>query len=93
MTRTLDEARQALDAVDRKMVALFEERMQVSREIARIKRAMGKDVLDASREAQVLESRTAMLSDAALSDAVKELYATVMRLSREEQRKVMAEHA
>ena len=54
---------------------------------------MGKDVLDASREAQVLESRTAMLSDAALSDAVKELYATVMRLSREEQRKVMAEHA
>ncbi len=92
MTRTLDEARQALDAVDRKMVALFEERMQVSREIARIKRAMGKDVLDASREAQVLESRTAMLSDAALSDAVKELYATVMRLSREEQRKVMAEH-
>lgn len=93
MTRTLDEARQALDAVDRKMVALFEERMQLSREIARIKRAMGKDVLDASREAQVLESRTAMLSDAALSDAVKELYATVMRLSREEQRKVMAEHA
>ena len=93
MTRTLDEARQALDAVDRKMVALFEERMQVSREIACIKRAMGKDVLDASREAQVLESRTAMLSDAALSDAVKELYATVMRLSREEQRKVMAEHA
>lgn len=93
MTRTLDEARQALDAVDRKMVALFEERMQVSREIARIKRAMGKDVLDASREAQVLESRTAMLSDAALSDAVKELYETVMRLSREEQRKVMAEHA
>ena len=58
--RELAQIRQELDEIDREMVKLFERRMTLCREVARTKLAQGKPVLDASREAQVLESRAAM---------------------------------
>ena len=69
--RELAQIRQELDEIDREMVKLFERRMTLCREVARTKLAQGKPVLDASREAQVLESRAAMLTDASLAEAVQ----------------------
>ena len=54
--RELAQIRQELDEIDREMVKLFERRMTLCREVARTKLAQGKPVLDASREAQVLEA-------------------------------------
>lgn len=54
--RELAQIRQELDEIDREMVKLFERRMTLCREVVRTKLAQGKPVLDASREAQVLES-------------------------------------
>ena len=48
-------------------------------------------MLDASREAQVLESRAAMLADASLVEAVQALYREMMVLSRQEQEKLLRE--
>ena len=48
-------------------------------------------MLDASREAQVLESRAAMLTDASLAEAVRALYREMMALSRQEQEKLLRE--
>ena len=87
----LTELRAELDRIDRELVALFEERMAVSREVAAYKIAKGLPVLDASREAQVVASRQAMLRDASLSGAAAELFKTVMALSRQEQERVMEE--
>ena len=72
--RELAQIRQELDEIDREMVKLFERRMTLCREVARTKLAQGKPVLDASREAQVLESRAARLTDASLVEAVQALY-------------------
>ena len=83
--------RQELDEIDREMVKLFERRMTLCREVARTKLAQGKPVLDASREAQVLESRAAMLTDASLAEAVQALYREMMALSRQEQEKLLRE--
>ena len=87
----LTELRAELDRIDRELVALFEERMAVSREVAAYKIAKGLPVLDASREAQVIASRQAMLRDPRLSGAAAELFKTVMTLSRREQERVMEE--
>ena len=81
--RELAQIRQELDEIDREMVKLFERRMTLCREVARTKLAQGKPVLDASREAQVLESRAAMLTDASLVE--------MMALSRQEQEKLLRE--
>lgn len=89
--RELAQIRQELDEIDREMVKLFERRMTLCREVARTKLAQGKPVLDASREAQVLESRAAMLADASLAEAVQALYREMMALSRQEQEKLLRE--
>ena len=89
--RELAQIRQELDEIDREMVKLFERRMTLCREVARTKLAQGKPVLDAGREAQVLESRAAMLADASLAEAVQALYREMMALSRQEQEKLLRE--
>ena len=93
--KDLQETRLALDAVDRQIVALFEERMNLARDVAAYKIERGMPVLDRSREEQVLQSRCAMLKDAYWADSVRTLFEGIMALSRAEQQKLVeeAEHA
>ncbi len=93
--KDLQETRQELDAVDREIVRLFERRMNISREVAAYKIAHGMQVLDRSREEQVLDSRGRMLDDPYWAPAVHALYERIMALSRAEQQKLVeeADHA
>lgn len=88
--RSLEESRAALDAVDRELVRLFEQRMHIVQEIAAYKQAHGLPVLDRSREGQVLDSRAAMLTDERLKDSVRTLFVQIMALSRAEQERLLA---
>ena len=90
--KELQETRRALDAVDREIVRLFEQRMNLARDVAEYKIAHGMPVLDRSREEQVLESRCELLQDAYWAPALRELYEQIMALSRAEQRKMVEEH-
>ena len=83
--------RKELDALDRELVALFEKRMVISREVARYKLSVGMPVLDRSREEQVLASRAQMLEDPYWGKDVRALYECIMSLSRAEQEKMLRE--
>lgn len=83
--KELAELRQELDQLDGELVALFEKRMAISRQVAQYKLAHDLPVLDSGREAQVIASRAAMLTDTSLAPSLRALYETIMRLSREEQ--------
>lgn len=87
--KTLEECRAALDAADRQIVRLFEERMMIAREVAAYKTAHGLPVLDQNREKAVLDSRAGMLQDPYWAGSVRELYETIMALSRAEQEKLL----
>ena len=87
--KELTQIRQELDAVDRQIVALFETRMALSREVAAYKMAKGMPVLDRSREEQVLDSRCAMLADPHWEPSVRALFEKIMALSRAEQEKLL----
>ena len=87
--KTLDECRSEIDAVDRQIVRLFEQRMQLCREVAQFKIANGMQVLDRSREEKVLDSRAAMLDDAYWAGSVRSLFEGMMALSRAEQQKML----
>lgn len=87
--KSLEESRAAIDAVDREIVRLFEERMKLCREVAQYKIANGLQVLDRSREEKVLASRAAMLKDPYWADSVRTLFEGVMALSRAEQEKLL----
>lgn len=87
--KKLEECRSGIDAVDRQIVRLFEERMQLCREVAQYKIANGMQVLDRSREEKVLESRAAMLDDPYWAESVRSLFEGIMALSRAEQQKLL----
>ena len=87
--KDLSQCRAELDAIDRQLVALFEERMRISRDVALYKHENHMNILDASREDAVLQSRAALITEDVLRQPTVQLFREIMRLSREEQRRVL----
>ena len=77
----LTEYRNRIDAIDRKITALFEERMDVVLDVARYKLAHNLEVFQGTREAQVLEKVQALLENHAYDAGVRELYTALMIIS------------
>jgi len=81
----INRCREDIDAIDRAILSLFEQRMQVSRDVAAYKYAHHKEVLDPEREAKVLQDRSQAVRDPLLRQPAMQLFTEIMRLSREEQ--------
>ena len=78
---SLDESREKIDRIDREMVRLFCERMQVAADVAEYKRAVGKPVTDAARERALL-SKISELAGEEMEDYARTLYATLLSVSK-----------
>lgn len=89
----LDDLRQEIDRIDKEMVALFEKRMAITEQVGKYKQGIGMPVLDRSREKQVLEGKTALVSDPKMKTGVTLLYETIMGISRRQQREIVREGA
>ena len=85
----LEKQRAEIDAIDREIVALFERRMQVVVDVARIKKENGIAILDANREKEVIAKVQSYLKDAALKEELAEVYDTMMKVSKDYQKKRM----
>jgi chorismate mutase / prephenate dehydratase len=76
-TPTLAELRQALDHVDREIVAAINRRAEIASQIGSLKRADSQNVFDPAREAQVLqqaqENNPGPLSDGAVRAVFREI--------------------
>ena len=86
------ECRNKLDVIDKKIVKLFEERMDICGKVAETKIATGKAVYDAEREKQKLEAVSAMAGSDFNQIAVRELFSQMMSISRKYQYSILAEH-
>ncbi|MEZ7729350.1 chorismate mutase [Granulicatella sp. 20925_1_28] len=85
----LEKQRAEIDAIDREIVALFERRMQVVVDVARIKKENGIAILDANREKEVITKVQSYLKDATLKEELAEVYETLMKVSKDYQKKRM----
>ena len=83
----LEKQRAEIDAIDREIVALFERRMQVVVEVARIKKENGIAILDANREKEVIAKVQSYLKDDHLKEELAEAYETLMKVSKDYQKK------
>lgn len=82
--------RRKIDALDEQIMALLNQRLEVARQIGRLKRSNGEPVLDAARESQVL-ARLRRLNPGPLSDDdVWAIFGEVMSAARRLQRPVSA---
>jgi len=85
----LEKQRAEIDVIDREIVALFERRMQVVVDVARIKKENGIAILDASREKEVITKVQSYLKDDTLKEELAEAYETLMKVSKDYQKKRM----
>ena len=78
----LQQARVEIDAVDQEMARLFEQRMAACRQVAQYKRERGLPILDANREAAVIERGAQRVEDPDLREYYTCFLRDVMKTSR-----------
>lgn len=76
------ESRLKIDEVDRQMVELFEQRMQLAMDIADYKRSVGKPIYDAAREEEKLAALMNLTKNEFNKKAVVDLFKQIMSMSR-----------
>ena len=81
MSKKLEELREKIDGIDEKIVKLYRERMDVTKDIAAYKKEKELPVLDAGRERAVL-ARIGQLAGDDLADYAQSVYRTVMATTR-----------
>lgn len=87
----LSELREQLDVIDARIVALYEQRMDVCRQVAEYKISTGKKVFDRQREAEKLAKVAALTHDEFNAQGVKELFEQIMSMSRKLQYQLLTE--
>lgn len=86
----LEELRKGIDAVDKEIIRLFEERMELVLGVAEYKKTHATGVLQTSREEQVLAKAVDNLRNKEYADAARQLMSEMMGLSKDLQRRKIA---
>jgi chorismate mutase/prephenate dehydratase len=87
----LSELRQGIDEIDAQIVKLYEQRMEVCRQVAEYKIGTGKKVFDRVREQEKLAKVKALTHNEFNSHGVEELFEQIMSMSRKLQYQMLAE--
>lgn len=89
MSLDLNEIRQEIDAIDRQIVACFEQRMNIVLKVAAYKAENNMPILDTAREAQLIASNKERLHNKEYADALECVLQELMRVSREMQAELL----
>ena len=90
--KDLNKIRDEIDEIDSRLVALYEERMKLSCEVAEYKISVGKPVLDKKRECEKLEKLTNLVREEDNRYGVGELFVQIMAMSRKRQYQLMSRY-
>ena len=82
----LEQLRLEIDAIDAQMMALFKERMKISKMIGSYKKAHQLPVLDSKREEVLLALRKEAFNDEVLYPYYETFLKTMLNLSKEYQK-------
>lgn len=88
----LNQIREQIDQVDREIVKLFENRMELCEEVAEYKIENGKQVLDSLREKEKIEKVKQSAAREETRHDVGELFKQIMAMSRKLQYQILAKH-
>ena len=75
-------SREDIDRIDKQIISLFEERMEIAKNVAEYKISVGKKVYDKQREEEKLETLGALASNEFNKCAAQELFSQIMSISR-----------
>lgn len=92
MKNKLDEAREIINDIDKKMIELYIKRMQAVKMVAEYKLENGLQVLDESREVFLKAKNLKELDDKMLEKYYLEFFEGVLESSKDFQRELIAKH-
>lgn len=78
----LSDCREQISLIDRQIALLLEKRLELAREIGRIKESVGIPIRDENRESEVIEIVAESLSQPELRAPVARIYRRIMRECR-----------
>lgn len=87
----LEQLRRRLDEIDSKMVELFEDRMDLCRQVGEDKLKTGKRILDKERERQKIQAVSALAHNDFNKTGISELFEQMMAISRKLQYQIISE--
>lgn len=87
----LDELRVKINFIDKELVKLIKKRLEVSREIGLYKKDNKLNILDSSREQEVLRKNLGYVAQADKKDHIKEILEKLMSVSRNAQSEVIVD--
>lgn len=91
MIQDLSVTRKEIDEVDKQIVKLIEQRMDLALEVAKYKISTGKPIYDRQRELEKLEKLGSMASTEFNAKSVQELFLQIMSVSRRYQYRVIGD--
>ena len=89
----LELCREEIDAIDKEMARLYEERMKIVSRVAEYKIKNGMPVLDQKREGEIIERRTREMQNQSLAFYYRTFLEGVMKSSRAFQGDIIAAHS
>lgn len=84
--KNLEELRDEIDNIDKELVILFEKRMQAVLEVSKYKLENDIDILNSSREKQVIAKNAAYLENRHLREYMENFFIKLMDISKSYQR-------
>lgn len=78
----LEQARQTIDAIDKQLVSLLEERLHAVDQVIAYKKAHQQPILDTSRETAVLDKAAGLVTEERFRTTVRATFADIMKNSR-----------
>lgn len=85
------ELRQKLDVLDSQLVSLYEERMDICKQVAEYKISTGKKVFDAQREMEKIATVKSLTHNEFNKLGIEELFEQIMAMSRKLQYQILSE--
>lgn len=85
------ELRKQIDSIDKEIVSLYEQRMEISKQVADYKIETGKKVFDREREEQKIAAVKALTHNEFNSHGIEELFEQIMSMSRKLQYQMLTE--
>lgn len=90
--KDLSEIRLEIDAVDKEILRLYEERLKLAEDVAEYKIANGKKVYDKEREIAKLDALSSQAEGDFAKQGVRELFEQIMSTSRKKQYQILSKH-
>lgn len=90
--KDLKELREEIDKIDRQIVSLYQERMEIVTGVAEYKIGTGKKVFDKEREESKLATLTALGDSDFNKNGIRELFEQIISMSRKRQYQLLTAH-